>query len=256
LASLTFIQPKWPVNKRVFCASTTIDGGVSRDAFKSLNLGDHVGDDALCVETNRQRLAHELDKHLPNMLSISWLNQTHSTNVLRLTEPAIAGANEADAAYAQTTNLPCNVMTADCMALMMANSDGTEVAAVHAGWKGLSNGIIENTVAQFLSSPDDIHVWFAPSICQLNFEVGVDVSDLFCAFPSALKTASSNNKTLLDLIAVADLKLDALGVLQRYYSNICTYSATNLFSHRRARHQGLSACGRMANLILIKDSTD
>lgn len=256
MASLTFIQPKWPVNKRVFCASTTADGGVSSDVFNSLNLGAHVGDDALCVEKNRQRLVHELDKHVPNIRSISWLNQTHSTNVLRLTEPVIAGANEADAAYAQTANLPCNVMTADCMALMMANSDGTEVAAVHAGWKGLSNGIIENTIAQFLSSPDEIHVWFAPSICQQNFEVSADVADLFCAFPSALKTASSNNKMLLDLIAVADLKLDALGVLQRYYSNICTYSATNLFSHRRARHQGLSTCGRMTNLILIKDSHD
>lgn len=256
MASLTFIQPKWPVNKRVFCASTTADGGVSSDVFNSLNLGAHVGDDALCVEKNRQRLVHELDKHVPNIRSISWLNQTHSTNVLRLTEPVIAGANKADAAYAQTANLPCNVMTADCMALMMANSDGTEVAAVHAGWKGLSNGIIENTIAQFLSSPDEIHVWFAPSICQQNFEVSADVADLFCAFPSALKTASSNNKMLLDLIAVADLKLDALGVLQRYYSNICTYSATNLFSHRRARHQGLSTCGRMTNLILIKDSHD
>jgi hypothetical protein len=256
LASLTFIQPKWPVNKRVFCASTTADGGVSRDVFKSLNLGAHVGDDALCVEKNRQRLAHELDQHVPNIRSISWLNQTHSTKVLRLTEPVIAGVNEADAAYAQTANLPCNVMTADCMALMMANSDGTEVAAVHAGWKGLSNGIIENTIAQFRSSPDDIHVWFAPSICQQNFEVGDDVADLFCAFPNALKIASSSNKTLLNLIAVANIKLDALGVVQRYYSDICTYSATNLFSHRRARHQGLSTCGRMTNLILIKDSHD
>jgi len=190
------------------------------------------------------------------MRSISWLNQTHGINVLRLTEPTIAGANEADAAYAQTPNLPCNVMTADCMALMIANSEGTEVAAIHAGWKGLLNGVIENTIAQFISSPHDIHVWFAPSISQQNFEVGVDVADLFCTFPSALKMSSSNNKMLLDLVAVADLKLDALGVLQRYYSNICTYSATNLFSHRRATHQGLSTCGRMTNLILIKDSHD
>ncbi|GAC28847.1 peptidoglycan editing factor PgeF [Brumicola pallidula] len=256
MASLTFIQPKWPVNKRVFCASTTIDGGVSRDVFKSLNLGAHVGDDALCVEKNRQRLARQLKKNVPNMRSISWLNQTHGINVLRLTEPTIAGANEADAAYAQTPNLPCNVMTADCMALMIANSEGTEVAAIHAGWKGLLNGVIENTIAQFISSPHDIHVWFAPSISQQNFEVGVDVADLFCTFPSALKMSSSNNKMLLDLVAVADLKLDALGVLQRYYSNICTYSATNLFSHRRATHQGLSTCGRMTNLILIKDSHD
>jgi copper oxidase (laccase) domain-containing protein len=83
--------------------------------------------------------------------------------------------------------------------------------------------------------------------------VGFDVADLFSQFPSALKASSANNKVLLDLLAVASLKLDALGISQRYYSNICTYSATNLFSHRRATHQGSSTCGRMTNLILIKD---
>jgi YfiH family protein len=253
LSALTFIQPTWPVNKRVFCASTTIDGGVSNGVFNSLNLGAHVGDDAFCVETNRQLLAYELKSHVPNIQPISWLHQTHSTNVLRVTEPTIAGEVHADAAFSQTPDLPCNVMTADCMALMMSNSDGTEVAAVHAGWKGLINGVIENTVAQFSSPHHDIHVWFAPSISQQHFEVGFDVADLFSQFPSALKASSVYNKVLLDLLAVASLKLDALGISQRYYSNICTYSATNLFSHRRATHQGLLTCGRMTNLILIKD---
>lgn len=253
MSALTFIQPKWPVHKRVFCASTTIDGGVSSGVYNSLNLGAHVGDDEFCVKTNRQLLAHELKSHVPNIQPISWLNQTHSTNVLRVTELPITGAIQADAAFTQTPDLPCNVMTADCMALMMANSAGTEVAAVHAGWKGLINGVIENTVAQFSSPHHDIHVWFAPSICQQNFEVGFDVADLFSQFPSALKASSANNKVLLDLLAVASLKLDALGISQRYYSNICTYSATNLFSHRRATHQGSSTCGRMTNLILIKD---
>ncbi|MFQ3207828.1 MAG: YfiH family protein [Glaciecola sp.] len=253
MSALTFIQPTWPVNKRVFCASTTIDGGVSNGVFNSLNLGAHVGDDAFCVETNRQLLAYELKSHVPNIQPISWLHQTHSTNVLRVTEPTIAGEVHADAAFSQTPDLPCNVMTADCMALMMSNSDGTEVAAVHAGWKGLINGVIENTVAQFSSPHHDIHVWFAPSISQQHFEVGFDVADLFSQFPSALKASSVYNKVLLDLLAVASLKLDALGISQRYYSNICTYSATNLFSHRRATHQGLLTCGRMTNLILIKD---
>jgi YfiH family protein len=243
----------WPVNKRVFCASTTIHGGVSSGVFNSLNLGAHVGDDAICVNTNRQLLADELTNNVPNIQAISWLNQTHSTTVLRVTEPILAGAIQADAAFTQTPDLPCNVMTADCMALMMANSDGTEVAAVHAGWKGLINGVIENTVAQFSSPHHDIHVWFAPSISQQHFEVGFDVADLFLQFPSALKVSSVNSKVLLDLLAVASLKLDALGISQRYYSNICTYSATNLFSHRRAKHQGASTCGRMTNLILIKD---
>jgi hypothetical protein len=252
LSSIEFIQPAWPVSERVFCASTTADGGVSSNMFNSLNLGSHVGDDPFCVEVNRQRLVNELQHYDPNMKPISWLNQTHSTNVIRLSKPAVAGAKDADASYTKVRNLPCSVMTADCMALMLANTSGTEVAAVHAGWKGLLNGVIENTVAEFSSHHSEIHVWFAPSICQQHFEIGDDVTSLFSQFPSALKVSSAKNKMLLNLLEVANLKLDALGILQRYYSNICTYSSANLFSHRRAKHQGLSTCGRMTNLILIK----
>lgn len=252
MSSIEFIQPAWPVSKRVFCASTTATGGVSSNAFKSLNLGSHVGDDPYFVEMNRSRLVSELQHYAPNIEPISWLNQTHSTNVIGLSKPVVAGANEADACYTKVPNLPCSVMTADCMALMLANTSGTEVAAVHAGWKGLLNGVIENTVAQFSSHRSEIHVWFAPSICQQHFEIGGDVTSLFSQFPSALKVSSAKNKMLLNLIEVANLKLDALGILQRYYSNICTYSSANLFSHRRATHQGLSTCGRMTNLILIK----
>lgn len=255
MTTLTFIQPTWPVNKRVLCFSTTNDGGVSIENFNSLNLGGHVGDDALSVQINRHRLASELNKVVPNVQAVTWLKQTHSTHVRKLNAPLSADLIEADAAYTQTTNLPCTVMTADCMALMIANTEGSEVAAVHAGWKGLLDGVIENAIEQFTSCRTDIHVWFAPSISQQHFEIGHDVADLFSSFPSALVGSVSEGKFLLDLSAVANIKLDALGVTQRYYSNICTYSAINLFSHRRATHQGLSTCGRMANLILIKNYT-
>ncbi len=252
MSSIEFIQPAWPVSNRVFCASTTATGGVSNNVFKSLNLGSHVGDNPDFVEMNRKRLVNELQHYAQNIKPISWLNQTHSTNVIRLSKPVVAAAKEADASYTSVCNLPCSVMTADCMALMLANTSGTEVAAIHAGWKGLLNGVIENTVAQFSSHHKDIHVWFAPSICQQHFEIGGDVTNLFSQFPSALKASSAKNKMLLNLIEVANLKLDALGIVQRYYSNICTYSSAKLFSHRRATHQGLSTCGRMTNLILIK----
>lgn len=252
MASIEFIQPSWPVNKRVFCASTTTIGGVSTNAFESLNLGSHVGDELHRVEMNRQRLANELKGFVPQMKPISWLNQTHSTNVVSLLEATEPGVVEADAAFTTITDLPCSVMTADCMALMIANTNGTEVAAVHAGWKGLLNGVIENTVEHFSSQRSHIHVWFAPAICQQHFEIGEDLKTLFSKFPSALKASTAKDKALLNLLEVANLKLDALGIFQRYYSNICTYSSTNLFSHRHSTHQGLSACGRMANLILIK----
>jgi YfiH family protein len=254
LSVLEFIQPNWPVNKRVFCASTTVDGGVSQAAFMSLNLGRHVGDDPHSVDLNRRRLADEIRKLSPYVQPMTWLKQTHSTKTIILSEALQSDEIEADAVYSKKVNLPCTVMTADCMALMISNTDGTEIAAVHAGWKGLLNGVIENAIGQFSSPRYDLHVWFAPSICQKHFEIGNELAVLFSSFPSALQQLkNSDNKFLLDLIEVANIKLASLGVLQRYYSNICTYSAKNLFSHRSATHQGLSTCGRMANLILINN---
>jgi YfiH family protein len=252
LSVLTFIQPNWPVNKRVFCASTTVSGGVSRTPFEGLNLGAHVGDDIESVNTNRQILLDEIIKRSPEIKDISWLKQTHSTKIVELTNTLQADAVEADGAYSNSINLPCTVMTADCMALMMSNVEGTEVAAVHAGWKGLLNGVIENAISKFSSPRNDIHVWFAPSICQQHFEVGQEVASMFSDFSSALKQVfNKDDKFLLNLVDVASQKLNALGVTHHYYSNICSYSSDDLFSHRRATHQGMLTCGRMANLILI-----
>lgn len=241
------------MSKRVFCASTTIDGGVSQNQFTSLNLGAHVGDQPTAVNKNRRLLSKALSAYSPSSKDITWLTQTHSTDVLELLAPAEAGTLDADGAYTQERELPCTVMTADCMALMISNTRGSEVAAVHAGWKGLHNGVIENAINKFTSPPNDLHIWFAPSISQQHFEVSRDLKDVFSDFPEAIKKSTDKNKFLLSLIDVANSKLDDLGIHQRYYSNICTYSANNLFSHRRATHQGLSTCGRMANLILIKN---
>ncbi len=253
MRKLTFIQPSWPVSKRVVCLSTTRQGGVSENAFSSLNLGAHVGDDEASVSSNRSKLDFILAQYANKAQAISWLNQTHSNKVINLIEPKQSGSIEADAAYTMTENLPCVIMTADCLAIMLSNRSGTEVAAVHAGWKGLLDGVIENTILKFVSPRNDLHAWFAPSICQQHFEVGSEVATLFSDYPSALKTAVKPDKFLLDLIDVASIKLKSLGIHHQYYSKRCTYSSDTLFSHRQATHQGLIACGRMANLILINN---
>lgn len=233
------------------CLSTTNQGGVSKDAFATLNLGMHVGDEQELVHSNRAKFALALTKYASQAKPITWLNQTHSNTVVSLIEPIPAAALVADAAYTRTENLACTVMSADCMAIMLSNRNGTEVAAVHAGWKGLLDGVIENTVSKFLSARDELHVWFAPSICQQHFEVGFEVADLFSLYSDALAPSANDKKILLDLVCVAANKLKALGVHHLYYSEQCTYSTENLFSHRKATHQGKIACGRMANLILI-----
>jgi YfiH family protein len=241
------------VSKRVLCLSTTNLGGLSKNAFATLNLGTHVGDDESSVVGNRKKLTLALAEYANKAKAISWLNQTHSNQVISLSEPLSPGAIEADAAYTNIDNLPCTVMTADCMAIMVSNRRGTEVAAIHAGWKGLLDGVIENTISTFLSPREELHAWFAPSICQQHFEVGSELAFLFADYPSALIASTNTNKVLLDLVAVASIKLKSLGIYHQYYSNRCTYSSDILFSHRQATHQGLIACGRMANLILINN---
>lgn len=251
--ALEFYRPTWPVNDNVLCLSTTILGGHSANEFNSLNLGAHVGDNAEAVEQNRVILACELSNLADTPSPITWLNQTHSNAIVTLDQALSPAEVQADAAFTTKHQLPCTVMTADCMAIMIANTKGTEIAAVHAGWKGLANGIIENAIAKFTSPREEICIWFAPSICQKHFEVGQDLADLFASYPSALVASPNKGKYLLDLTQIAREKLLTLGVTQQYSSNICTYSSSNLFSHRRATHQGLTSCGRMANLILIKN---
>lgn len=237
----------------MLCLSTTNLGGLSKNAFATLNLGTHVGDDESSVAGNRKQLTLALAEYANKARAISWLNQTHSNKVISLSEPLSPGAIEADATYTNVDNLPLTVMTADCMAIMLSNRRGTEIAAIHAGWKGLLDGVIENTILKFVSPREELHAWFAPSVCQQHFEVGSELACLFEDYPSALIASTNINKMLLDLVAVASIKLKSLGIHHQYYSNRCTYSSDILFSHRQATHQGLIACGRMANLILINN---
>ncbi|MEQ3651910.1 MAG: peptidoglycan editing factor PgeF [Glaciecola sp.] len=252
---MELIHAEWPLRDKVICCSTIVNGGVSKGPYASLNLGAHVGDDAANVTENRQRLNSYLSKQLPYIKPVHWLNQTHSTKCVSLeasSNDKLSIPISADAAYSQSKAQPCVVMTADCMAIMLVDAAGTQIAAVHAGWRGLIDGVIENTLGQFICPKADIYAWFAPAISASNFEVGQDVADLFGAYPESLSSCDQENKYLLDLQLVASQKLTAVGVKHQYFANMCTYSSGNLFSHRRATHQNFKACGRMANLIVIK----
>ena len=252
---MEFIQANWPLSEKVICFSTTVYGGVSDGPYKSLNLGAHVGDNVANVTENRKRLDNELSRLLPDLKPVYWLNQTHSTECAsfdQVPNDKQCTPITADAAYTKSRSQVCTVMTADCLAIMLADTAGKQVAAVHAGWRGLIDGVIENTLSNFVGAKDDIHAWFAPAISALNFEVGQDVASLFSAYPQSLKSSSQDNKYLLDLQVVASQILKVAGVEHQYFSNQCTYSSDKFFSHRRATHQNIKACGRMANLIAIK----
>ena len=171
---MKLITPQWPAPSRVRACSTQRQGGVSTSPWNALNLGAHVGDNPDAVARNRQLLVKNAG--LPAMPQ--WLEQVHGTEVVRLT----AGEStplRADACITDQPGVVCAIMTADCLPVLFCSQDGTEVAAAHAGWRGLCAGVLEKTLAQFRSPPEQIHAWLGPAIGPDAFEVGAEVRQAF-----------------------------------------------------------------------------
>jgi YfiH family protein len=129
------LSATWQSLHGVDTLSTTREGGVSQPPFDSLNLGLHVGDNSQDVLNNRARV----NAHLPK--PAIWLNQVHSADVITVDERFDPNQTlTADALYTQLRNQPLAIMTADCLPILLSSSDGQEVAAIHAGWRGLEQG--------------------------------------------------------------------------------------------------------------------
>lgn len=242
----TLIFPDWPQPKSVSSCSTTRAGGVSLPPFDSLNLGDHVEDSPEAVSENRQRLI-ELAQ-LPQQPV--WLEQVHGTRVVHLDGREIKN-RQADAVYSNQVGQVCTVMTADCLPVLFCNLAGTEVAAAHAGWRGLCNGVLENTVRQFISPANEIMAWLGPAIGAEKFEVGPEVKDAFVNQSPDLASAfiPHNDKYHANIYLLARIKLNAVGITAIYGGGFCTVSDENrFFSYRRA-----GKTGRMASLIWVNN---
>lgn len=242
LSEEDFIVPDWPAPGNVRALQTTRAGGVSRSPYDSLNLAMHVGDDPLDVARNRQRLS----PHLPS--EPLWLNQTHGTTVV---DVARAGCSaDADAAFATQRHAVCAVMTADCLPVLFCDRRGTVVAAAHAGWRGLCDGILEATVAALPVPPSALLAWLGPAIGPQAFGVGEEVRAAFVARqPEAARAfIATGDGWLADLYELARLRLQRIGVTDVYgggHPPFCTSSdAARFFSFRRD-----GATGRMATLI-------
>nr|WP_280925677.1 peptidoglycan editing factor PgeF [Shewanella septentrionalis] len=227
---------------------TNRHGGVSVYPYDSLNLGLHVGDAVQQVMANRELLC----KQLALAAKPVWLEQVHGTHVLNLDTLSLAQAEDtpiADASYSRTASQVCAVMTADCLPVLLCNQAGTEVAAAHAGWRGLCDGVIEATAAQFSSPMDELIAYLGPAIGPQKFEVGVEVKHAFCGLhpQGAACFIPSGDKYLADIIGLAKLRLSLLGIKHIYSADICTVSDTDYFSYRRDK-----VTGRMASLIWLK----
>jgi YfiH family protein len=217
---------------------------VSASPWDSLNLGAHCGDNPEHVEENRRRFYEA--SALPSRPV--WLEQVHGNAVLTLTGGEY-DSKRADASYSNKPGLVCAVMTADCLPVLFCNQAGTEVAAAHAGWRGLCDGVLEQTVAQFQDKPENILAWLGPAIGPQAFEVGPEVREAFmdkdakadCAFRPA------GEKYFADIYQLARQRLANLGVTQVFGGERCTLSEKDdFFSYRRDR-----TTGRMASFIWL-----
>ncbi len=238
---MNWIEADWPAPAHVRAGTTLRQGGVSHPPYHSFNLAQHVGDDPADVEQNRLQL--------PHADTIHWLQQTHSTQVLAL--PTAATTVQADAVYTTVPNQVCAVMTADCLPLLLSDRQGSVVAAVHAGWRGLQAGIIEKTLQQMPTTSAETLVWLGPAIGPQVYEVGKEVYDAFTRHDDeAAGYLQQRDAThwLLDMYGMARLRLAREGVTQVYGGTHCTYTeADRFYSYRR---DGMT--GRMASLIWIE----
>lgn len=245
MTGLRLIEADWPAPKNVRAVATTRAGGVSVGAYASLNLGAHVGDDALAVSENRRRLRVGLGlPHEP-----LWLNQVHGTAVAEAT--AHAAPPTADASFARSPGQACAVLTADCLPVLFCDRDGNRVAAAHAGWRGLAGGVLESALRAMSVAPDRVLVWLGPAIEQDMFEVGSEVREQFIARSADNAPAFQPNargRWQADLYDLARRELARLGVTQVFGGGFRCYADRDRFySYRRD-----GTTGRMATLVWMK----
>lgn len=239
------IVPNWNAPKNVKAFATTRANGVSQSPYNGLNLGMHVGDNPSNVESNRQAVIDQLA--MPS--APVWLNQTHSTDVVSLIHPTTQTL-DADGAFTAQPNTVCAVMTADCLPVLLCNSSGTQVAAVHAGWRGLADGILEQALTHF---EGDVFAWLGPAIGPSAFEVGEDVVHAFCradlsAINAFVPKPLQQKKWLANIYQLATQRLNQAGVSQVTSCELCTFGdADSFYSYRR---DGVT--GRQATFIWLE----
>ena len=266
----SIIRPIWPAPNYIIAGTTTRLGGFSQGAFDRFNLATHVNDHKPDVNKNREKLRILCDEKV----SFQWLNQTHSKTVLTIDQPQLT-TPDCDASITQQPGIACTVLTADCLPILLCNKTGTQVGAIHAGWRGLAGGIIHNTLEQFRlllqashsksTADSTIYAWLGPAIGPDHFEVGEDVLQAFiqtaishkppkpCDITQAIKRCFKpleNQKYLADLYQLASIMLRQSGVHHIYGGGFCTYCEEERFySYRRS-----PTTGRMASFIYLQNS--
>ncbi|ALO35639.1 hypothetical protein CMT41_13645 [Colwellia sp. MT41] len=226
--------------------------------FDGFNLAFHVGDNVKQVTSHRNVLKQFINQQLINKqvtpskqlieeVKIQWLEQVHGNKVVEITavdEQVIT----ADASITRHKNVALAIMTADCLPILLSNKDGSEIAAIHGGWRPLAANIIEKTLDKMHSKPAELVAWLGPCIGKDAFEVGSEVKEVFTQQDMIFNDAfikQAGGKYFADLQKIARLQLQSLGVTAISCLAECTYQATDkYYSYRKEQ-----ITGRMASLI-------
>lgn len=237
-------QPNWPAPAGVRSFISHRRGGQSSGPYASNNLGNHVGDDADAVQENRRRLCHHLGIDEP-----VWLNQVHGRKIVWA--DAVPGLTDADGSTTRERGRVCAVLSADCLPVLLCDAAGTQVAAVHCGWRGLVQGILAQAMAEFVSPAAELLAYLGPAIGPRHYEVGAEVQaalgQTIDSISFSTPVANKPGHYLVDLYALARSQLQSAGVTSIYGGTRCTYEEKEYFySYRR---DGVT--GRMASLIWL-----
>ena len=180
-----------------------------------------------------------------------YLDQVHGATVVRIEDVrASSDPLAADAVIGSSPGDLCAIRTADCLPLLLCARNGSEIAAVHGGWRGVFAGVIENTVRAMTTEPAQLLAWFGPAISQSAFEVGDEVREGFVTADPRTDgcfEANRRGRWQADLYGLGKMRLAGAGVASIFGGEFCTYSEPERFySYRRDPD-----CGRMVTFIKI-----
>lgn len=264
-------------------SSKSSNDSVGQSSLKAMygqfNLGLHVGDDSMQVHQHRAHLLQSLQQYHPALNSIHWLNQIHGNDIYQVIDKIGTAAISADAHITRLPNVALAIMTADCVPIMIATDatdDNKLIAAIHAGWQGLSKDIIAKTVQKMVhqfdfaardNAPAEMqnvtrgwHAWIGASIAQSSYEVDSRVKDAVLSVLNVSEAVATQlfqpnadklGHYFADLPAIAELQLKACGIHQVHKSGLDSHSDARFYSYRRQTQHQLPATGRMATLIFM-----
>ena len=230
---MVLMTPEWSSAKGVELRLSSRLFGKSAGSFASLNLGTHVNDDPTVVMQNRDLVSAELPREPV------WLNQVHGDQVLEINSEDLREHAKhtpvADASLTRDVDVVLAIMVADCLPIALVSRDGQELALVHAGWRGLANGILTRAIEKFHSS--SIVAWLGPAIGPCHYEVDASVRDAFPDEEGFIDGRDSEH-WMMDLCRQASFQLSALGVDSVTESGICTACDSRFYSHRQRAPTG------------------